>query len=76
MADHGGAAGERLKSGVITLAEHGSAPKILPSANDIVADFRTHDANEEVLAQAYRRGLRVAFGHRRVRKTLEFLFGR
>lgn len=35
----------------------------------------THDVNNEMLAKAYRRGLRVGVGKKIVRQSLDFLFG-
>src|ERR1700738_2893290 len=46
-----------------------------PPANEAAGDDGTHDVNEKMLAEAYRRGLRVGFISRRIRHSLEFLFG-
>ena len=45
-----------------------------PPPNDMSGDGRTHDVNDEMLAEEYRRGLRVRFGQKIVRDDLAFLF--
>jgi hypothetical protein len=47
----------------------------LPASDDASAHGRTHDVNDEMLAKAYRRGLRVGVGYRSSRQSLDFLFG-
>src|SRR4051812_15798044 len=46
-----------------------------PPPNDTPRDRRTHDMNEEMLAEADRRGLRIGLSGHRSRCSLKFLFG-
>src|ERR1700722_11095583 len=38
-----------------------------PMSDNAAPNDGTHDVNEKVIAEAYRRGLRVTFGHKRTR---------
>ena len=49
--------------------------KVLPSLDDPPGDGGTHDVNDQMLAEEYRRGLRVCGGHRIVSHDLGFMFG-
>src|SRR5579862_589025 len=46
-----------------------------PTPDVLAGDDRTHDVNNEVIAEAYRRGLRIRGRHKVVRNSLDFLFG-
>ncbi len=46
-----------------------------PAPDLASSDNRTHDVNDEIIADAYRRGLRVRFRKKIVRRSLGFLFG-
>ena len=45
-----------------------------PAANDASADDGTHDVNDEMLADCYRRGLRVWVGPRTGWRDMDWLF--
>ena len=47
----------------------------LPSPDDTSAGCRGHDVNDEMLAEKYRRGLRIGRGYRIVADDLSFVFG-
>ncbi len=51
------------------------AGREFPKANDSPGDERTHDVNDEMLAEENRRGLRVRFVNRVRCNGLGFLFG-
>ena len=51
------------------------AGRELPAANDSRGDGRTHDVNDEMLAEENGRGLRVRFMNRIRCNNLGFLFG-
>ncbi len=51
------------------------AGRELPKANDSPGDARTHDVNDEMLAEENRRGLRVRFVNLIRCNSLDFLFG-
>lgn len=44
----------------------------LPATDDVPSDFGTHDVNDEMLAEEYRRGMRVRFGGRSQKRFLNF----
>lgn len=46
----------------------------LPASDDVASDSRTHDANEQMLAEQYRRGLRVCGNRCFQTNSLDFLF--
>ena len=57
------------------LLEHGcNFGRELPPSNDATREGGTHDVNDEMLAEAYRRGLRVRDWHSSVRYGLAFIF--
>ncbi len=51
------------------------AGRELPEADDSPGDGRTHDVNDEMLAEENRRGLRVRFVNHIHCNSLDFLFG-
>ena len=47
--------------------------RVLPTLDDPAGDGRTHDVNDDMLAEEYRRGLRVGFGHSSGWRSLTFI---
>ena len=64
-----GASGPNLSHDV------GDLGRELPAADEIPNAVGTHDVNHEMIAKAYRPGLRVGIGRSTRPNSLDFLFG-